>query len=154
VCILYVKDISEKFKRVENRYIRAAFKIKQNRRSSLLKTRQKIYPHQTTQCVYNIRCQGGRNCVCETGRPLAVRFREGGNDVEGLLDKSELAQHVGFEVLTAGTTKSCTLLDITPYNLVNVNKTFGRTYHLHLQTKICLAPRGSRHQDGLTDRQS
>jgi hypothetical protein len=33
VCILYVKDISGKFKRVGNRYIRAAFKTKHNRRS-------------------------------------------------------------------------------------------------------------------------
>ena len=46
------------------------------------------------ECVYGISCECGRNYIGETGRLLAVRFREHNlNLKEGLLEKSKLAQH-------------------------------------------------------------
>jgi hypothetical protein len=39
----------------------------------------------------------------------------------------------GFEVLTAAVTKNCILWDITPCNLLKVNRRFGRTFRLNLQ---------------------
>jgi hypothetical protein len=59
-----------------------------------MKTRLKRDPQQTAQCMYSIPCECGRSCIGETGRPLAVRLRDHGNNLQqGLLEKSKLAQH-------------------------------------------------------------
>jgi hypothetical protein len=42
---------------------------------------------------------------------------------------------LGFEVLTAVAMKSSVFWDISPYIPVKVNRRFGGTYHLHLQSK-------------------
>jgi hypothetical protein len=96
--IPYVKGISEKFKRIGNRYnIRTIFKTKHTLRDTLMRTRPMSDPQLTAQCIYNIPCECGRSCVGETGRPLSVRIREHKLNLKnGLLEKSKLAQH-GFE---------------------------------------------------------
>jgi hypothetical protein len=43
---------------------------------------------------------------------------------------------VGFEVLTAVVIKSTVFWDITPCGQLKVNRNFGRTYGLHLQSRI------------------
>jgi hypothetical protein len=58
-----------------------------------MKTRPERDSQQTVQCVYSIPCECGRSYTGETGRPLAVLLREHRHNlIEGLLDKSELAQ--------------------------------------------------------------
>jgi hypothetical protein len=92
VYIPYVKDVSEKFKRVGNRYnIRKIFRMKHILRSSLLRNRSEGDPQQTVQCVCSIPCECGRSYIGETGRPLAVWLHE--HLKEGFLERSRLAQH-------------------------------------------------------------
>jgi hypothetical protein len=51
-------------------------------------------PQQAAQCVYSIPRDCGRSYIGETGRPIAVRFREDRHHLkEGLLEKTKLAQH-------------------------------------------------------------
>jgi hypothetical protein len=90
----YLKGVSEKFRRIGNRYnIRAIFKTKHTLRSSLMKTRQERDPLQTAQCIYSIPCECGRSYIGETGRPLAVQLREHRHNLkQGLLEKSKLPQ--------------------------------------------------------------
>jgi hypothetical protein len=93
--IPYVKGISEKFKRIGNRYIRTVFKTKHTLRSSLMRTRLERSPQQTANCIYSIPCECGRSYIGETGRPLAVHIHEHRHNLRaGLLEKSKLAQHV------------------------------------------------------------
>jgi hypothetical protein len=94
VYIPYVKGVSEKFKRILNRYnIRTIFKTKHTLRSSLMKTRPERGPLQTTQCIYSIPRECGRSYIGETSRHLAVRLREHRHNLQqGLLEKSKLAQ--------------------------------------------------------------
>jgi hypothetical protein len=55
-----------------------------------MKTRPERDPQQTAQCV----CECGRSYIGETGRPLAVRFREHRHNIkDSLLEKSKVAQH-------------------------------------------------------------
>jgi predicted GIY-YIG superfamily endonuclease len=90
-----VKGISDKFKRIGNRYnIRTIFKTKHTLRNTLMRTRPTSDPQLTAHCIYNIPCECGRSYVGETGRPLSVRIREHKLNLKnGLLDKSKLAQH-------------------------------------------------------------
>jgi hypothetical protein len=91
----YVKGVSEKFKRLRNRYnIWTIFKTKHILRSSLIKTRPERHPQQRAQCIYSIPCECGRSYIGETGRPLVVLLRVRRHNLkEGLLEKSKLAQH-------------------------------------------------------------
>jgi predicted GIY-YIG superfamily endonuclease len=93
--IPYVKGVSEKMKRIAERYnIRTVFQTKHTLRSMLVKTTPKRELQRMTHCVYNIPCECGRNYIGETGRPLSVRLREHKHILkEGLLDRSRLAQH-------------------------------------------------------------
>jgi hypothetical protein len=51
------------------------------------------------QCNYSTPCECGRSYIGETGRPLAVRFREHIHNLQhGLLEKSKLAQYAYEEV--------------------------------------------------------
>jgi hypothetical protein len=76
VYISYVKGVSEKFKRIANRYnIRAISKTKHTLRSSFIKIRPERDPQQRAQCIYSIPCECGRSYIGETGRPLALRLR-------------------------------------------------------------------------------
>jgi predicted GIY-YIG superfamily endonuclease len=95
VYIPYVKGISEKFKRIVNRYnITTLFKTKNALRSSLMKARPESDPQQTAQCIYSIPCECGRSYIGETGTPLAVQLREHRHNLQqGFLEKSKLAQH-------------------------------------------------------------
>jgi hypothetical protein len=94
VVIPYVKDISDKFKRIGNRYTRTIFKTKHTLRNTLMRTRPMSDPQLTAQCIYNIPCECGRSYVGETGRPLSVRIGEHKFNLKnGLLDKLKLAQH-------------------------------------------------------------
>jgi hypothetical protein len=95
VYIPYVKGVSEKFRRIGNRYnIRTILEIKRTLRSSLMKTRPERDPLQMAQCICSISCECGRNYIGETGRPLAVLLCEHRHNLQqGLLEKSKLAQH-------------------------------------------------------------
>jgi hypothetical protein len=47
-----------------------------------------------TQCVYSIACECGRSYIDETGRYLALRFRQHRHNLQKvLLETSKLAQH-------------------------------------------------------------
>jgi hypothetical protein len=99
VFIPYVKGVSEKVKRIGNRYnIRTIFKTKHKLRSLLMKTRLERDPQQTARCVYSIPCECGRSYIAETGSTLAVRLRKHKHNLkEGLLEKSKLAHRVGWD---------------------------------------------------------
>jgi predicted GIY-YIG superfamily endonuclease len=54
------------------------------------------------QCIYSIPCECGRRYIGETHRPLAMRLHKHRHNLkEGLLKKSELAQHA-YEVHMVG----------------------------------------------------
>jgi hypothetical protein len=95
VYIPYVNGVSEKFKRIGNRYnIRTIFKTKHTHRSSVMKTRLERDEQQTAQCIYSIPCECGRSYIGETSRPLAVQLREHRHKLQqGLLEKSKLTQN-------------------------------------------------------------
>jgi hypothetical protein len=90
-----VKGVSEKFRRIGNRYkIRTIFRNEHTPGRSLMKTRPERDPQQTAQCVYSIPCECGRSHIGETGRPLAVWLHEHKHNLkEGLLEKPKLSQH-------------------------------------------------------------
>jgi hypothetical protein len=71
--IPYVKGISEKFRRIGNRFnIRTIFKTKHTLRGTLMKTEPVREAQQRKYCVYNIPCECGRCYIGETSRPLEV----------------------------------------------------------------------------------
>jgi hypothetical protein len=104
-----------------------------------MKTRPESDPQQTAQCVYSIPCECGRSHIGETGRPLAVRLREHRyNLIEGLVEKSRLAQHaceeghiIGVHLFLLGFTLEShdftpqmalvvgTVLDSAPFNFMH-----------------------------------
>jgi hypothetical protein len=89
-----VKGISDKFKRIGNRYnIRTIFKTKYTLRNTLMRTRPMSDPQLTAHCIYNIPCKCGRSYVGKTGRPLSVRIGEHKFSLKNVrLDKLKLAQ--------------------------------------------------------------
>jgi hypothetical protein len=93
--ISYTKGVSEKIKRIAERYnIRTVFQTKHTLRSMLVKTTPRGDPQRMIHCVYNISCECGRDYIGETGKPLSVRLREHKHTFkEGLLERSKLAQH-------------------------------------------------------------
>jgi hypothetical protein len=95
VAIMYVKGISEKFRRIGNRFsLRTIFKTKHTLRGTLMKTGPGRDAQLTKQCVYNIPCDYDRCCIGETCRPLEVCIKEHKyNLTQGLLEKLKLAQH-------------------------------------------------------------
>jgi hypothetical protein len=99
-----MKGVSEKFKRIRNRYnVKTIFKTKHILRSSLMKTMPERGPQQTAQCIYSILTEFGRSYIGETGRPLAVRLREHRHNLQqGIVEKSKLAQHAYEEGHRAG----------------------------------------------------
>jgi hypothetical protein len=89
-----VKGISDKFKRIGNRFIRTILKTKHTLRNTLMRTSPMSDPQLTAHCIYNITCDCGGRYVGETGRPLPVRIGEHKFNLRnGLLDRSKLAQH-------------------------------------------------------------
>jgi hypothetical protein len=75
--IPYVKDVSETFKCIGNRYnVRIIFKTKHTLRNSFIKTRPERDPQKTAQCVYGIPYECGRSHIGETGRPLVLWLHE------------------------------------------------------------------------------
>jgi hypothetical protein len=95
VLILYYKSISEKFRRIGNRFnVRTIFKSKHTLRGTLMKTGAVRDAQQTQQCVCNIPCDRDRCYVGEISEPLETRIKEHKyNLTRGLLGKSKLAQH-------------------------------------------------------------
>jgi hypothetical protein len=95
----YVKGVSEKFKRIGNRYnISTIFRTEHTLKGSLMGSRPERHPQQTAQCVYSIAYECGRSCIRETVRPLAVRPHEHRHNFkDSLLEKSKLARHVDEE---------------------------------------------------------
>jgi uncharacterized protein (UPF0335 family) len=77
VVIPYIRGISEKFRRIGNRYnIRTIFKTKHIPRGTLMTIRPDRGLEQTRQCVCSIPCECGRCYIGETSRPLQVRIKE------------------------------------------------------------------------------
>jgi hypothetical protein len=105
VYIPYVKGVSEKLKRIGNRYnMRTIFRTKHTLRSSLRKTRPERDPQQTAVCLQNP-CECGRSYIGETGRPLAVRVREHTHNLkQSLIEISKRPNNVGVSSFT-GTRK-------------------------------------------------
>jgi hypothetical protein len=87
----YVLGVSEKFKRIWNRYnTRTIFKTKRAVSTSLMKTTPERDLHETAQCIYSSPCECGRSYIVETGRSLAVRLREHRHNLrQGLQEKSK-----------------------------------------------------------------
>jgi hypothetical protein len=94
VIIPYVKDTSEKFRRIGNRFnLRTVFKTEHTLRGTLMKTGPVRDAEQTKKCVCSIPCDCGRCYNGETSRPLEVRSKEHKyNLTQGLLEKSKLAK--------------------------------------------------------------
>jgi hypothetical protein len=79
VVILYVKDTSEKFRCIGNRFhLRTIFRTNHTLRGRLMKTGPVRDAQQTKQCVYSIHCDCGRCYSGETSRPLEVRIEDTG----------------------------------------------------------------------------
>jgi hypothetical protein len=77
VIIPYVKGISEKFRRIGNRFnVRAIFESKHTLRGTVMKTGPVRDAQQTKECVYNILCDCGRCYIGETSTPLEVCIKE------------------------------------------------------------------------------
>ena len=66
--VLYVRGVSEKFRRLANRYnIKTVFKTRNTVRNSLMRTRPISSPQKTVDCIYSIPCECGRSYTGETG---------------------------------------------------------------------------------------
>jgi hypothetical protein len=89
--IPYVKGISEKFRRIGNRFnVRTILKIKHALLGTLMKTGPVRDSQQTKQCVYSIPRDCARCYIGETSRPLEVRISEHKyNLTQGLLEKNQ-----------------------------------------------------------------
>jgi hypothetical protein len=73
VIIAYVKSISEKFRRIGNRFsVRTIFKTKHMLHGALMKAGEVRDAQQMKQCLYNITCDCGRSYIGKTSRPLEV----------------------------------------------------------------------------------
>jgi hypothetical protein len=95
VVIPYFKCVSEKFRRIGNRYnLKIVFKTNHTLRRSIVKSRPDLDPLKIRHCIYSIPCECGRCYIGETGRPLGVRLKEHQlNLKQGLLQNSKLTQH-------------------------------------------------------------
>jgi predicted GIY-YIG superfamily endonuclease len=94
VVIPYIRGISEKLRRIGNRYnIRTIFKTKHIPWGTLMTIRPDRGLEQTMQCVCSIPCECGRCYIGETSRPLQVRIKEHKHNLrQGLLEKPRLAK--------------------------------------------------------------
>jgi hypothetical protein len=90
VIIPYDKGISERFRRIGNRFnLRTIFKTKHTLRGTLTKTGPVRDAQQTKQCVYSIPCDCSRcySYIGETNKLLEVRIKEHRYNVtQGLLE--------------------------------------------------------------------
>jgi hypothetical protein len=95
VVIPYVMGISEKFRRIKNRFsLRTILKTKHTHCVTLMKTGPVRDAQQTKQCVYSIPCDCDRCYIGETSRPSEVCIKEHRHNLtQGLFEKSKLAQH-------------------------------------------------------------
>jgi predicted GIY-YIG superfamily endonuclease len=95
VIIPYVKGTSEKFRHTGNpSNLRTIFKTKHTLRGALMETGPVRDAQQMKQCVYSIPCVCCRYYIGETSRSLELRITEHKyNVIQGLLEKSKLAQH-------------------------------------------------------------
>jgi hypothetical protein len=91
----YVKGISGKFRSIGDRFsLRTIFKTKHTLRGALMKNGPVRDAQQTKRCTYSIPRDCGRCYISETSRPLDVGIKEHKyNLTQGLIEKSELAQH-------------------------------------------------------------
>lgn len=96
VCIPYVKNVSEKLRRINSKYkIRTVFKSKDTIRSRLTKLKPENEQQNTKNIIYKIPCSCGRNYVGQTSRPVTVRINEHVKKVKNK-DKygSRICEHV------------------------------------------------------------
>jgi hypothetical protein len=93
--IPYIREISEKFKRIGERFnIKTVFKTKCISGNFLRRTKPIIGTLDKSQCVYRTPCECGREHIGETGRPLNIRIREHKYYLrEGHIDSSKLTSH-------------------------------------------------------------
>jgi hypothetical protein len=92
---MYVKDTSEKFRHIGNRFhLRTIFKTNHTLRGTVMKTGPVRDVQQAKQCVYSIPCDCGRCYVSQTSRPSEVLIEEHKyNLTQDLVEKSKLVQH-------------------------------------------------------------
>jgi hypothetical protein len=91
IIIPYIKGISEKYRRIGNRFnARTIVKIKQALRGTLMKTGPVRHAKQRKQCVYSIPCDCGGYYMGESSRSLEVHIKEHKyNLTQGLLEKNQ-----------------------------------------------------------------
>jgi hypothetical protein len=96
--IPYVKGISEKFRRIRNRFnVMTIVKTKHTLSGTLMKTVPVRDAQQKKQCVYIIPCERCTYYTGETSRPLEVRIKEHKYKLtQGLLEKLKLG-HLAYE---------------------------------------------------------
>ncbi|XP_036358999.1 uncharacterized protein LOC118763458 [Octopus sinensis] len=96
VCLLYVKDHSEKVQMIFGPYdIRTVFKSNTTRHTYLLRVKRPIAENMTKYCVYSISCSCGRLYKSQTCCPLKIRVEEHRKAVTRRdIDKSVIADHV------------------------------------------------------------
>ncbi|XP_045477888.1 uncharacterized protein LOC123683035 [Harmonia axyridis] len=97
--IPYVKGLSEKLRRIGNRYgVRTAFQTKNTVRANLTKVKPDNENQRTKNCIYEIPCECGRSYIGETKRPLDTRVKEHQKLARlGETEKSRLVQHAWDE---------------------------------------------------------
>jgi hypothetical protein len=84
VIIRYVKGISEKLRRIGNRFnLSTIFKTKHILRETLMKTWPVREAQQTKECMYSIPCGCDRCYIGERSRPLEVRIEEQNYNLTG-----------------------------------------------------------------------
>ena len=92
--IPYVKGVSERIRRLGQRYnINTVFGSKDTLRSRLTKTKPASQKDRKN-CVYRIPCECGQSYIGETLRPLETRIKEHRNNtLKGETEKSGAADH-------------------------------------------------------------
>ncbi|XP_045477895.1 uncharacterized protein LOC123683043 [Harmonia axyridis] len=97
--IPYVRGLSEKLRRIGNRYgVRTAFQTKNTVRANLTKVKPDNENQRTKNCIYEIPCECGRSYIGETKRPLDTRVKEHQKLARlGETEKSRLVQHAWDE---------------------------------------------------------
>ena len=96
VSIPYIKGLSEKFKRIMNRFhIKTLLKTTKYQMGPLKKNTSKKELRDKPQCVCRIPCECGREYVGETSRLLSVCIKEHKYNIrQGYFDRSKLVAHV------------------------------------------------------------
>jgi hypothetical protein len=95
ITIPYIKGLSEKLKRIGNKFnISTTFKTTNTLRSILSKTKPNNEQERTKNCIYKIPCECDQFYLGETSRPLNVRISEHQSYIKNReFDRSQICKH-------------------------------------------------------------